>query len=84
VLLAEDEAGRTEGDDRRHLQTSQQRAAWPDLTAVPPSTQMRMSADHAHVYGELLPVFEDEFRAAYPSSVANLLRSLEAQRRLTR
>jgi hypothetical protein len=26
---------------------------------------MGMSADHAHVYGELLPVFEDEFRAAY-------------------
>jgi len=65
VLLAEDEAERTEGDDRRHLQTSQQRTAWPDLIAVPPSTQMGMSADHAYVYGELLPVFEDEFRAAY-------------------
>jgi hypothetical protein len=24
-----------------------------------------MSPDHGHVYGELLPVFEDEFRAAY-------------------
>ncbi|MBU6464279.1 MAG: hypothetical protein KGL35_28105 [Bradyrhizobium sp.] len=65
VLLAEDAAERTEGDDRRHLQTSQRRAAWPDLTAVPPSTQMGMSVDHAHVYGELLPVFEGEFRAAY-------------------
>ncbi|MBB4261400.1 MULTISPECIES: site-specific integrase [unclassified Bradyrhizobium] len=65
ALLAEDEVERTEGDDRRHLQTSEQRAEWPDLVAVPPSTQMGMSADHAHMYGELLPVFEDEFRAAY-------------------
>lgn len=65
VLLAEDEAERTDGDDRRHLQTPEQRAEWPDLIAVPPSTQMGMSPDHAHVYGELLPVFEDEFRAAY-------------------
>lgn len=65
ALLAEDEAERTEGDDRRHLQTSEQRAEWPDLVAVPPSTRMGMSADHAHMYGELLPVFEDEFRAAY-------------------
>ncbi|MHC2282909.1 hypothetical protein ACVME8_009552 [Bradyrhizobium diazoefficiens] len=31
VLLAEDEAERTDGDDRRHLQTPQERAAWPDL-----------------------------------------------------
>ncbi len=65
VLLAEDEAERTDGDDRRHLQTPQERAAWPALVAVPPSMQMGMSADHAHMYGELLPVFEDEFRAAY-------------------
>ncbi|MHC2282907.1 integrase [Bradyrhizobium diazoefficiens] len=26
---------------------------------------MGVSADHSHIYGELLPVFEDEFRAAY-------------------
>lgn len=65
VLLAEDEAERMDGGDRRHLQRPQLRAVWPDLVSVPPSTQMGMSADHAHMYGELLPVFEDEFRAAY-------------------
>ncbi|SCB25869.1 hypothetical protein GA0061099_1003657 [Bradyrhizobium yuanmingense] len=65
ALLAEDEAERTDGDDRRYLQTPHERADWPDLAAVPPSTQMGMSADHAHMYGELLPVFEDEFRTAY-------------------
>ncbi|KYK46334.1 hypothetical protein A1D31_32745 [Bradyrhizobium liaoningense] len=64
-LLAADESERTEGDDRRHLQTPEERAQWPDLVAVPPSSQIGMSPDHAHVYGELLPVFEDEFRAAY-------------------
>ncbi|MBY0380950.1 MAG: site-specific integrase [Xanthobacteraceae bacterium] len=64
-LLAGDEAERTAGDDRRYLQTPDERAQWPDLVDVPPSSQMGMSDDHAHVYGELLPVFEDEFRAAY-------------------
>lgn len=64
-LLAEDEAERTDGDDRRHLQTPEERAQWPNLVAVRPSSQIGMSPDHAHVYGELLPVFEDEFRAAY-------------------
>jgi hypothetical protein len=64
-LLADDEAERMEGDDRRHLQTSEERAQWPDLVNVPPSTQMGMSPDHSYAYGELLPVFEDEFRAAY-------------------
>lgn len=64
-LLADDEAERTEGDDRRHLQTPEERAQWPNLVDVPPSSQMGMSPDHAHAYGELLPVFENEFRAAY-------------------
>jgi integrase len=64
-LLAGDEAERMEGDDRRHLQTPDERAQWPDLVDVPPSSQMGMSPDHAHAYGELLPVFESEFRAAY-------------------
>jgi integrase len=64
-LLSDDEAERTEGDDRRHLQTPEERAQWPHLVDVPPSFQMGMSDDHAYAYGELLPVFEDEFRAAY-------------------
>lgn len=36
-LLADDEAERMEGDDRRHLQTPKERAQWPDLVAVPPA-----------------------------------------------
>ncbi|MEO6945733.1 MAG: hypothetical protein ABI146_02495, partial [Nitrobacter sp.] len=33
--------------------------------SVPPSSQMGMSPDHAHAYGELLPMLEDDFRSAY-------------------
>ncbi len=72
-LLADDEAERIEGDDRRHLQTPEDRTQWPDLVAVPPSTQMGMSPDHGHAYGELLPVFENEFRAAYVRRVISAL-----------
>jgi integrase len=64
-LLADDEAERVEGDDRRHLQTPEERAQWPDLVAVPPATQMGMSPDHSFAYGELLPVLEGDFRSAY-------------------
>lgn len=64
-LLADDEAERMEGDDRRHLQTPEERAQWPDLVAVPPATQMGMSPDHSFAYGELLPVLEGDFRSAY-------------------
>lgn len=65
ALLGADEAERLEGDDRRHLQMPEDRAKWPDLDAVPPSTQLGMTADHFLAYGELLPEFADEYRAAY-------------------
>lgn len=64
-LLANDEAERMEGDDRRHLQTPEDRAQWPNLVDVPPSTQMGMSPDHFYAYGESLAEFEGDYRAAY-------------------
>lgn len=64
-LLANDEAERMEGDDRRYLQTPEDRAQWPNLVDVPPSTQMGMSPDHFYVYGESLAEFEGDYRAAY-------------------
>ena len=64
-LLDADEAERLEGDDRRHLQTPEDRADWTDLRLVPSSAQLGMSSDHFHAYGELLPVFESEFREAF-------------------
>src|SRR5271167_1316445 len=33
-MLAQDEAMREDGDDRRHLQTPAEREPWPDLVAV--------------------------------------------------
>lgn len=64
-LLGEDETERLEGDDRRHLQTPEDRAKWPNLEPISSNTQIGMSADHFHIYGELLPVFEEEFREAF-------------------
>ncbi|BEV46449.1 site-specific integrase [Afipia carboxidovorans] len=64
-LLANDEAERMEGDDRRHLQTPEDRARWPHLVDVPPSTQIGMTPDHFYAYGELLSDLEDDYRAAY-------------------
>ncbi|WP_424627959.1 DUF6538 domain-containing protein [Bradyrhizobium sp. SYSU BS000235] len=64
-LLADDDAERMDGDDRRHLQTPEERAQWPDLVKVPPSTQMGMSADHWHVYGEAALEFQNDYREAY-------------------
>src|SRR5262249_21587983 len=64
-LLADDEAERMEGDDRRHLQTPEERAQWPDLVKVPPATQMGMSVEHWHVYGEAALEFENDYREAY-------------------
>jgi hypothetical protein len=34
MVLAADEAEREEGDDRRHLQTAEERKQWPDLVEV--------------------------------------------------
>lgn len=65
ALLKADEAERREGDDRRHLQTPADRAEWPHLVEVPPSTRMGMSADHLHMYGLMLPELEDDYRKAY-------------------
>ena len=44
-LLAQDEAEREEGDDRRRLQTAEERAQWPDLLRSP--RVMRRNADRS-------------------------------------
>ena len=72
-LLADDEAERMEGDDRRHLQTPEERAQWPDLVAVPPATQMGMSPDHAHVYGECCQCLKTTFAQHMPGAIQDRL-----------
>jgi hypothetical protein len=75
-LLEGDAAERDEGDDRRRLQTAEDREKWPDLaTAVPevpgiPAAIAHhpdakgMAKDHFHAYGQALEMFDDEFREA--------------------
>ncbi|HEX9906637.1 MAG TPA: DUF6538 domain-containing protein, partial [Propylenella sp.] len=48
-LLAEDEGEREEGDERRHLQTPDERAQWPDLMRVDPAGR-GMLKDHFMLY----------------------------------
>ena len=52
-VLAADEAEREEGDDRRHLQTAEERKQWPDLVEVA-FGRKGMTEDHAYVYGHHL------------------------------
>ena len=63
-VLAADEVEREQGDDRRRLQTQEQRANWPDL--VPLNLGLvGMEEDHAHAYGNRLTELSGEYRQAY-------------------
>lgn len=83
-LLAQDEAEREEGDDRRRLQTAEERAQWPDLAAVPTSDAKGMLNDHFAAYGEAVEVFRAEYREAQarrdPSIVDAELRAILKRR----
>lgn len=83
-LLARDEAEREEGDDRRRLQTVEERAQWPDLVAIPSDDAKGMLRDHFAAYGDALEVFRAEYREAQarrdPSIVDAELRALLKRR----
>ncbi len=64
-LLAADETEREDGDDRRQLQTPQERAQWPDLVPLPEAWAKGMQEDHFIAYGEQLAEMVTEFRQAY-------------------
>lgn len=88
-LLSADADERTNGDDRRHLQTVEERSQWPDLVpAVPvPAGQRQtsttllspfakgMTADHFHAYGEHLAELEGEYREAWARSDPSIVRA---------
>jgi hypothetical protein len=63
-LLAADEAERTDGDDRRRLQSREERAQWPDLVPIPEPWARGTAEDHFIVYGEALEELAGEYRAA--------------------
>jgi hypothetical protein len=63
-VLVADDAEREDGDDRRRMQTVEERAAWPDLVSISFDRQ-GMEEDHAYAYGERLSQLNDEYRQAY-------------------
>lgn len=76
-LLGTDATEREDGDDRRRLQTIEDRERWSDIgEAVPviPGIPMAiahdpnakgMARDHFHAYGHALSMFEGEYREAF-------------------
>jgi hypothetical protein len=64
-LLAADEEEREDGDDRRRLQTPEERAQWPDLVPILAPWAKGMQEDHFIAYGEELAEMVAEFRQAY-------------------
>jgi integrase len=76
-LLADDEAERVMGDDRRRIELLEyshiagkeivvdRASKWPGLVDLPPSSSFGMQEDHAAVYGEFSQELSDEYRAAY-------------------
>jgi integrase len=63
-VLVADEVEREEGDDRRRLQTPEERTKWPDLASVTFGLK-GMEVDHALAYGDRLTELLDEYRQAY-------------------
>jgi hypothetical protein len=75
--LADDEAERVMGDDRRRIELLEyshiagkeivvdRASKWPDLVGLPFSSSFGMQDDHAAVYGAFSQELADEYRAAY-------------------
>lgn len=62
-MLADDDAEREFGDDRKHLQTPEERAQWPDLVEVPFGAR-GMEEDHHFVYGAHVEEEAKQYRKA--------------------
>ncbi len=62
-LLAEDEAEREDGDARRHMQTREEREAWPDLIAVDFGGK-GMAEDYDYILGPRLEEEAAEYQRA--------------------
>lgn len=63
-LLAADEEERQRGDDRRHLQTPEERAQWSHLSKVRPAGSLGMEEDHFHAKGMMIDMLEADFKEA--------------------
>jgi hypothetical protein len=63
-LLARDEEERDFGDDRRRLQTREERAQWPDLVPIAEPWARGMAIEHAVAYRNYLGEIAGEYREA--------------------
>jgi hypothetical protein len=62
-VLSEDEQEREQGDPRRHHQTAEERAQWPDL--VDARMGLRGMADgHLELLGDLIAELGEDYRKA--------------------
>ena len=66
-LLGEDEVTRSDGDARKHLQSPEERAQWPDLVPVA-FGRKGMAEDFDAAYGQELAELEAEYRRALARS----------------
>ena len=82
-LLARDEDERREGDDRRRLQTREERAPWPDVVPVPEPWAKGMSEEHAFVDGATIEEDAASYRKALSRHAPGIVRAenLDAHRR---
>lgn len=72
-LLRADEEEREEGDPRRHLQTPEERAAWPDL--VPPGFGTKgMAEGHLEALGVHVAELAQEYRMALARRSPDIVR----------
>lgn len=62
-LLQRDEEERR-GDDRRRLQTQEERSQWPDLVPLAGAKAQHMEEDHFLAYGDALEDLERDYRLA--------------------
>jgi integrase len=81
--LARDEDERTEGDERRRLQTREERAQWPDLVPIAEPWAKGMAEDHAYAYGLEIEEEASNYRAALARRDPSIVRveTAEAHRR---
>lgn len=73
AILHADEEDRQQGDDRRHLQTPEEREQWPDLMQVRPAGSMGMEMDHYLLLGTHIEERHRDYRQALAMQDARIV-----------
>ncbi len=75
ALLSKDEKEREEGDDRRRLQTPEERAQWPLLDQDPFFGELGMADGHLEALGEHIEMLEADYRAAFAQNRIGIVKA---------